>query len=354
MIERIVPFTAGDGLALNLIHLQGDTPPTKGPVILVHGAGVRANIFRAPVKTTIVDLLIAAGYDVWLENWRACIDLQPNLWTLDQAAVHDHPYAVRTVIKETGADHLKALIHCQGSTSFMMSAVAGLVPEVTTIVSNAVSLHPVVPWWSNVKLKVAVPMLARITQWLNCQWGLDAPTPLARWIQLMVNLTHHECHNPVCKQVSFTYGAGFPALWRHQNLDEGTHDWLKHEFAWVPLRFFQQISRCVSAGHLVAVEQLPRAAGRLHRRAAADRRPLRLLRRREEPLLPPREPGADPRLLRPPAPRLPHAPPGAGVQPPRRLHGGPRGAGRAAADGGGARPHGVKDVTKGRRPAPEG
>jgi hypothetical protein len=252
--ERIVPFTAGDGMALNLIHLQGDTPPTQGPVILVHGAGVRANIFRAPVKTGIVDLLIAAGYDVWLENWRACIDLPPNLWTLDQAAVHDHPYAVRTVVRETGADRLQALIHCQGSTSFMMSAVAGLVPQVRTIVSNAVSLHPVVPWWSNVKLKLAVPVLARITSWLNCQWGLEAPTPLARFIQLWVDLTHHECHNPVCKQVSFTYGAGFPALWRHQNLDEGTHEWLKHEFAWVPLRFFQQISKCVSAGHLVAVE----------------------------------------------------------------------------------------------------
>jgi pimeloyl-ACP methyl ester carboxylesterase len=255
--ERIVPFTAGDGFPLNLINLQGDRPPTKGPVILVHGAGVRANIFRAPIQTGIVDLLIAAGYDVWLENWRACIDFKPNLWTLDQAAVYDHPHAVRTVAKETGADHLKAIIHCQGSTSFMMSAVAGLVPEVKTIVTNAVSLHPVVPWWSNAKLKVAVPILARITQWLNCQWGLEATTPLARFVQRWVNITHHECNNPVCKQVSFTYGAGFPALWRHENLDEGTHDWLKHEFAWVPLRFFQQISKCVSHGHLVSVEGLP-------------------------------------------------------------------------------------------------
>ena len=40
---------------------------------------------------------------------------------------------------------MKAVIHCQGSTSFTMSAVAGLVPEVKTIVTNAVSLHPVVP-----------------------------------------------------------------------------------------------------------------------------------------------------------------------------------------------------------------
>ena len=53
-----------------------------------------------------------------------------NEWTLDQAAIHDHPAAVRKVVEETGAEKVKAIIHCQGSTSFMMSALAGLVPEV--------------------------------------------------------------------------------------------------------------------------------------------------------------------------------------------------------------------------------
>src|SRR6266508_1446776 len=120
--EQVVPFTAGDGLALNLIHV-------RSPVPLVHGAGVRANLFRAPVETNVVDALIAHGYDVWLENWRASIDLPPNEWTLDQAAVHDHPEAVKTVVRETGWDDVKAVIDCQGSTSFMMSAVAGLVPQ---------------------------------------------------------------------------------------------------------------------------------------------------------------------------------------------------------------------------------
>ena len=39
--ERTVPFTAGDGMALNLINVRGSAAPSKGPVILVHGAGVR-------------------------------------------------------------------------------------------------------------------------------------------------------------------------------------------------------------------------------------------------------------------------------------------------------------------------
>lgn len=252
--ERVVPFTATDGLECNLIHVQGREAPTKGPVLVVHGAGVRANIFRAPVGTTVVDYLVDHGYDVWLENWRASIDVPPNPWSLDQAALHDHPVAVKTVLAETGADELKAVIHCQGSTSFMMSAVAGLVPQVKTIVSNAVSLHPKVPFFSNVKLKTAVPLVSMLTPYVSPRWGLQAPNLTAKAINLIVRLTHHECDNMVCKLVSFTYGSGFPALWSHRNLNDETHEWLKEEFAEVSLRFFQQIARCVRAGHLVSIE----------------------------------------------------------------------------------------------------
>ena len=252
--EEVIPFAAGDGLRCNLVHMRGPKPPYKSPVLLVHGAGVRANIFRAPVQMTIVDYLIGQGYDVWLENWRASIDLEPNSWTLDQAAVFDHPQAVKTVVKETGCSEIKAIIHCQGSTSFMMSAMAGLVPEVKTIVSNAVSLHTVVPEFSRFKLNYALPLISLVTPNLNPQWGLRAPTLAAKAISLMVALVHHECDNPVCKQVSFTYGSGFPALWQHENLNDATHEWLKQEFAEVPVSFFQQMARCVRRGHLVSVE----------------------------------------------------------------------------------------------------
>jgi hypothetical protein len=69
-----------------------------------------------------------------------------------------------------------------------------------------------------------------------------------------VHLFHHECHNPVCKGVSFTYGTGFPALWSHANLNDDTHEWIKQEFAQVPLTFFEQMVQCIHAGHLVSVD----------------------------------------------------------------------------------------------------
>ena len=255
--ERRVPFQAGDGFPLNLINVRANRKPARGPVLLVHGAGVRANIFRAPVKTTVVDALIEAGYDVWLENWRASIEFAPNEWTLDQASRYDHPAAVNTVLRETGAATMKALVHCQGSTSFTMSAVAGLVPAVETIVSNAVSLHPVVPGWSRFKLDVLVPATRLLTRYLSPSWGLNAPTPIAKAILGLSRLFHRECDNDVCKLVSFVYGAGFPALWRHENLSAETHEWLKQEFSYVPLRFHKQMARCVARGNLVAAEALP-------------------------------------------------------------------------------------------------
>lgn len=319
-VERVVPFATSDGRAGNVINVRGPIAPPRPPVPLVHGAGVRANIFRAPTDTTIVDLLIERGHDVWLENWRASIDFEPVEWTLDQAAVYDHPAAVRTVCRETGAARINAVIHCQESTSFMMSAVAGLVPEVQTIVANAVSLHPVVPRFSKLKLRFALPALGTMTPFLNPHWGDDAPTLLAKAMVASVRTLHRECDNSVCRMVSFIYGSGFPALWRHDNLDSGTHDWIRQEFGAVPLSFFRQMARVRTRRPPRVRRRASRAAARLRIEAAADRRTICVLRRRTESLLPGRESAADVRALRPTAAGLSRTARDADVQPSRRVH----------------------------------
>lgn len=263
---RTVPFDTDDGLTLNVVNVRGPEAPTKAPVLLVHGAGVRGNIFLAPVETNIMDVLIADGYDVWLENWRASIDFPLVDWTLDRAANYDHPAAVETVVRETGAERIKAIIHCQGSTSFAMSALAGLVPQVDTIVSNAVSLHPVVPRWSRVKLRAFIPLLSRLMRSMNPGWGDDTPAGMPRLLEYMVKATHHECDNTACRLVSFTYGAGCPALWEHENINEQTHQhFIQQEFGHVPLSFFRHIRACEKAGNLVSQETF----GRLPRDYAA-------------------------------------------------------------------------------------
>lgn len=258
--DRVVPYTAGDGMPNTLINVRGESAPTRGPVVLVHGAGVRAEIFRAPVRQTIVDALVAAGYDVWLENWRASTEVAANLWDLDQAAKYDHPAAVQRVVEETGAESVQAIIHCQGSTSFAMSVMAGLLPQVRTVVSNAVSLHPVIPKVAKIKIQTLLPLTRPVLDYLDPQWGNHQPHLLAKSLNAFVTATHRECDNNVCRWSSFTYGIGFPTLWRHENLNDETHEWLRGEFGPAPRTFFSQMLKCLDAGRLVSlgkVEGLP-------------------------------------------------------------------------------------------------
>jgi hypothetical protein len=140
----------------------------------------------------------------------------------------------------------------------MMSACAGLLPQVDTIVTNAVSLHTVVPRWSRLKIKYALPLVNPLLQFLNPAWGDRPPSTVAKLLTLMVKAVHHECDNTVCKMVSFTYGSGFPALWRHENLDPETHErFIPREFGHVPMTFFRQMARCIQRGNLVSYEDLP-------------------------------------------------------------------------------------------------
>ena len=245
-------FAAIDGFKCNLLRLKNNNNITRGPVLLVHGAGVRANIFNPPNEKTLIQCLAEAGYDVWLENWRASIDCTPNQWDLDIVSENDHPAAVREVCRLTGASSIKAIIHCQGSTSFTLSAIKGLIPQVSTIVSNAVSLHPVIPSFARFKLNVFLPFIALISKELNPQWGNKAPDLKSKFFRTLAQLTHWENDTTVGKLVSFTYGAGFPALWELDNLTEETKQWIRNEFAFVPISFFNHIKKGVNAGALMS------------------------------------------------------------------------------------------------------
>jgi hypothetical protein len=216
---------------------------------------VRANLFYTPpLRTTLVDALLDSGHDVWLESWRGSIDLDTCEYTLDQVAAYDHPALVRTVLEETGAPSLQAVVHCQGSTSMTMALLAGLLPQVTHVVSNAVSLHVEVTPRSHRRLQVLVPLMRPAMPGLDPQWAIRPPGARAGAFARFAELARRECDNHVCAVANFTYGPGPDVLWRHENLTAETHRWISREFGWVPMSFFRQIGRCADAGHLVAVD----------------------------------------------------------------------------------------------------
>ncbi len=75
---------------------------------------------------------------------------------------------------------LKAVVHCQGSISFMMAVVAGWIDaRVTHIVSSAVSLFIDVTESTWLKQRLAMPLVARTFTGLDAQWGIRPTTPTA-------------------------------------------------------------------------------------------------------------------------------------------------------------------------------
>jgi pimeloyl-ACP methyl ester carboxylesterase len=256
--DEVIALDIADGVPCNLVHVRGREEPTKGPVLLVHGVGVRTEIWRPPTPRTLVEALVDEGYDVWMETWRASMDVPNNTWTLDQAAVLDHPVAVQKVIELTGADSIQAITHCQGSTSFIMSACAGLLPQVRTIVASAVALHPIVTPTTKFKLDYIVPAVSRVLGYLDPQWGnTGGPWMLPRALTAYCKASRRACDNGVCKVSSFMFGSGNPTLWTHEQLSPATHEWTKGEFGPAPLTFFRQIGKCIDVGHLISVEDRP-------------------------------------------------------------------------------------------------
>jgi hypothetical protein len=278
LARSVIPFEVHDlAFPLNLHRLrkldaQGQpVAPTRGPVLLVPGSGVRAEMYYGqPVGLSFAEVLLEAGYDVWVESWRASIDLPPNAYTLDQAAMIDHPRAVETVLEicagEGGGDALKAVVHCQGSISFMMAAVAGRLDErVTQIVSSAVSLYIEVRGTTWLKQRLAVPTVGRLFTWADAQWAIRPVTPAAALFAATAKRMERPCGNPPCQMANFMYGSGWDVLLRHRDPEgqpwvaDAVHEWTGRELGYTPMSLIAQIAESSRHGHIVPSS--PRPAG---------------------------------------------------------------------------------------------
>jgi hypothetical protein len=273
-IERkVYPFAVEDldfPLNVQRLRLSGhgadangsSDKPGLGPVLLIPGSGVRANMFYGqPVGETLAERLLGLGYDVWVENWRASIDFPPNSYTLDQAARIDHPDAVKLVLRESRAKKLRAVVHCQGSVSFLMACTAGYLDgKVSHVVSSAVSLFVDVRWPTWVKQRVAVPIVQLATPWADAQWGLRADTSVGRVFGVLGKRLERPCDNPACQVANFMYGSGWDTLLLHEDpqgrdwIDPDVHDWSARELGATPMSFLDQICASSNYGHVVAAQ----------------------------------------------------------------------------------------------------
>jgi len=227
----------------------------KGPVVLCHGLGVSSRIFTVDtIRTNLVEYLCAAGFDLWLLDFRASIELASADDEVDGdvIAAIDYPEAVDEVRRLTGADTVQIIAHCFGSTVFFMSQLSGALSGVRAAVASQAT--PIIDASGMLGLKAALH-LGRVFRTigidtLNAYTDTDASLRdrlYHRALALYPLPRDERCVSATCRRVSFMYSQ----LYEHSQLSPATHDNLHELFGIANLSASEHSLRMVRAGHIV-------------------------------------------------------------------------------------------------------
>ncbi len=245
-------LNASDGVQLRLTRYQGGR---KGPVVLLHGLGVSSSIFSIDtIETNLLEHLFTNGYDVWLLDFRASIDLPSSAtqFTGDDVATKDYPAAITQVREVTGAASVQVLAHCYGATTFSMALCAGL-QGVRSAVISQISTHIVPPTVNRIRTGLHLP------DFLD-KLGVSTLNAYAdtheNWLSVLYDKAldlypvGESCKNPVCHRITFMYAP----LYQHEQLNEATHEALHEMFGIANMRAFEGVGLMTRSGHIVAAD----------------------------------------------------------------------------------------------------
>ncbi len=244
-------FPALDGVQLRLLRYQGGS---KGPVMLSHGVGVSSLIFRMDtLPVSLVEFLAARGFDVWLLDYRASIELPSSALpsTADDVARLDYPAAVAKIRQITGAAAIQALVHCYGSVSFFMAMLNGL-EGVRSIVCSQVAAHLATPGTTEVKVGLHIPEFLEALGVKSLNAYVDSHTDwegrLYDAAMALYPIPRQErCESPICHRITFMYSLVF----EHEQLDAATHSSLQELFGVANIHAFEHLATLIRHGHLV-------------------------------------------------------------------------------------------------------
>ncbi len=275
-------FATHDGATLRLTrHRAG----AKGPVILAHGLGVSSRIFAADtIDTCLTEYLAASGYDVWLLDFRASIDLPAahGQFSGDEVARFDYPAAVEVVRRLAGKPDVQVVAHCFGASTLFMALAAGLT-GVRSAVFSQIAGHVSSPLANAVRAGLFMPDLLKLL-------GVDAlttdvstePDAVERLYDDALRLNpflraDQRCTSKACHRISFMYAP----LYRHEQLSAATHDALGELFGIANLRSFQHLAAMIRNRRVVAFDgsdvYLPEDPVRLAGSLARFRFPIRFI-----------------------------------------------------------------------------
>ena len=231
-------------------HKGGD----KGPVILSHGLGVSSKIFSTTtIEQNLLEFLYESGFDVWLLDYRASIDLPASRtrFSADEIAKYDYQAAVNKVLEETNANDVQFVAHCFGATTFVMAMLAGLT-GVRSAVCSQIAAHMVVGTEGRIKTGLHLPS---VLDALGVD-SLDAYVDThANWLENIYDSAlklypvsfEEQCNSPTCRRITFMYAP----LYEHDQLNATTHDALHEMFGVANIGAFKHLALMAREGHLV-------------------------------------------------------------------------------------------------------
>ncbi|MDG2239710.1 MAG: GMC oxidoreductase [Longimicrobiales bacterium] len=244
-------FSTADGVSLRLVRYEGGS---KGPVLLVHGLGMSGQVFAVDtVDVNLVEYLAASGYDVWVLDSRASIDIagSEDQFTADLIAEQDLPAAVGKVRELTGAAAVDVVAHGLGATTLLMAIVGGL-QGVRSAVCSQGGLHVVTQRAARVKAGLYLPGVIKALgqQSLRADGGGTKGWKNRLFdvgLRLLPVELEERCSSPVCRRITFMYGP----LYEHDQINLATHEALHELFGVVNLQVFDHLARMVREGHAV-------------------------------------------------------------------------------------------------------
>lgn len=235
------PLTTADGGEIQLTRYEAPSNASGKllPVVLAPGFMVAASSFAADtVDTNLVEYLHAAGYDVWLLDYRGSPALPtPSPFTVDDLAQYDWPAAVEYVCAIAGRPQVNVIAHCVGSLSFLMALLrpeagqsGGLCSKIARAVCSQTTLHPVSNWLNGVKIDLDVLGVLRDTFGVEQIDLRSSTTTESRTIDAFLwgvpVPPGEECLNPLCRRVFAVFGPS----WAHAQLNAATHNALLEWF----------------------------------------------------------------------------------------------------------------------------
>jgi cholesterol oxidase len=213
---------------LRLTRYRGGS---KGPVVLAGGFGMSSSSFvTTTIAVNLPEYLVEHGYDVWLFDYRASIDLPSACgeFTVDDIATRDWPVAVAEVLRVTGTASVQAVGHCVGSVSLLMAMLAGM-PRVRSAVCAQFTTHLVNSPLNRVKaaLHLSEALHAFGTHRLAPNTRFDVPDVLLDLgLRALPMASEERCGQAVCRWINAVYGCTH----RHAQLNDATHQALNRMF----------------------------------------------------------------------------------------------------------------------------